>query len=174
MPEFRKLAKGVYVFLQPPLICYSSAGVIIGDRDVIVVDSLANAAMTECLLTEIRRITDKPIRFLINTHSHFDHIYTNHLFLEAPVISTHRGAQGNGGQPGGPGQTRCAFRQAFFRCGFRGWPLYPAGYEVQRQVLPYIRENVKSACLNWTRDILNLTWWYICLKKRLSFVATSS
>ena len=91
MPEFRKLAKDVYAFLQPPLICYSSAGVVIGDRDVIVVDSLTNAAMTQSLLTEIRRVTNKPIRFLINTHSHFDHVYTNHLFPEATVISTHRG-----------------------------------------------------------------------------------
>src|SRR5512139_803214 len=93
MPEFRKLAKDVYVFLQPPLIWYSSAGVIVGDRYVIVVDSLTNAAMTQSLLTEIRRVTDKPIRFLINTHSHFDHVYTNHLFPEATIISTHRGRE---------------------------------------------------------------------------------
>jgi len=93
MPEFRKLAKDVYAFLQPPLIWYSSAGVIIGDRDVIVVDSLTNAAMTQSLRAEIRRVTDKPIRFLINTHSHADHVYTNHLFPEATVISTHRGRQ---------------------------------------------------------------------------------
>jgi len=89
MSEFRKLAKDVYAFLQPPLICYSSAGVVIGDGDVIVVDSLTNAAMTQSLLTEIRRVTNKPIRFLINTHSHFDHVYTNHLFPEVTVISTH-------------------------------------------------------------------------------------
>src|SRR5512144_1994686 len=93
MPEFRKLAKDVYTFLQPPLVWYSSAGVIIGDRDVIVVDSLTNAAMTQSLLAEIRRVTDKPIRFLINTHSHADHVYTNHLFPEATVISTHRGRE---------------------------------------------------------------------------------
>jgi len=93
MTEFRKLAQDVYVFLQPPLICYSSAGVIIGDRDVIVVDSLTNATMTESLLAEIRRVTDKPVRFLINTHSHMDHVYTNHLFPEAIVISTHRGRE---------------------------------------------------------------------------------
>src|SRR5512139_1158441 len=90
MAEFRQLAKGVYAFLQPPLIWHSSAGVIVGDRDVIVVDSLTNAAMTESLRAEIRRVTDKPIRFLINTHSHADHVYTNHLFPEATIISTHR------------------------------------------------------------------------------------
>jgi hypothetical protein len=32
------------------------------------------------------------VGYLINTHSHFDHVYTNHLFPEATVISTHRGA----------------------------------------------------------------------------------
>src|SRR5512137_1379616 len=93
MAEFRKLAEDVYAFLQPPLICYSSAGVMIGDREVIVVDSLTNAAMTQSLRAEIRRVTDKPIRFLINTHSHLDHVYTNHLFPEATVISTHRGRE---------------------------------------------------------------------------------
>jgi glyoxylase-like metal-dependent hydrolase (beta-lactamase superfamily II) len=93
MTEFRKLAQDVYVFLQLPLICYSSAGVIIGDRYVIVVDSLTNATMTQSLLAEIHRVTDKPIRFLINTHSHMDHVYTNHLFPEATVISTHRGRE---------------------------------------------------------------------------------
>ncbi len=47
--------------------------------------------MTRSLLAEIRRVTDKPIRFLINTHSHADHVYTNHLFPEVTVISTHMG-----------------------------------------------------------------------------------
>ena len=72
MPEFRKLAEDVYAFLQPPLVSHNSVGVIVGNRDVIVVDSLTNAAMTPSLRAEIRRVTDKPIRFLINTHSHTD------------------------------------------------------------------------------------------------------
>jgi cyclase len=90
MAELRKLAGGVYAYLQPPLVWYSSAGVIVGDRDVIVVDSLTNAAAAQDLRTEIRRVTDKPIRFLINTHWHPDHVFTNHLFPEATVIGSHR------------------------------------------------------------------------------------
>ncbi|MGE5259017.1 MAG: MBL fold metallo-hydrolase [Hyphomicrobiales bacterium] len=93
MSEFRKLAKDVYAFLQPPLIWYSSAGGVIGDRDVIVIDSLTNAAMTQSLRREIHRVTDRPVRFLINTHSHADHVYTNYLFPEAMVISSHRGRE---------------------------------------------------------------------------------
>ncbi|HOO78504.1 MAG TPA: MBL fold metallo-hydrolase [bacterium] len=91
MPEFRKLAKNVYAFVQPPLIWHSTAGVILRDRDVVVVDSLANEAMTRALLGEIRKITDNPVRFLINTHSHADHVYTNHLFPSATVVCSRRG-----------------------------------------------------------------------------------
>lgn len=91
MAELRKLAHDVYVFLQPALVWYSSAGVIIGEREVILVDSLTNAVMTEHLLAELARVTDKPIRYLINTHEHADHVYTNHLFPQATAIVSHRG-----------------------------------------------------------------------------------
>jgi cyclase len=91
MHEFRKLSEGVYAFLQPALIWYSNAGVIVGDKDVIVIDSLTNKAMTVSLLEEISKVTAKPVRILINTHSHADHVYTNHLFPSAIVISTETG-----------------------------------------------------------------------------------
>jgi glyoxylase-like metal-dependent hydrolase (beta-lactamase superfamily II) len=120
MPEFRKLAKDVYAFLQPPLICYSSAGVIVGDRDVIVVDSLTNAAMAESLMAEIRRVTDKPIRYLINTHSHFDHVYTNHLFREATVISTHRGRDETKANQKAQGKHDALFAMLFSDVDLRG------------------------------------------------------
>lgn len=91
--ELREMAPGVHVFLQPPLIWYSSAGVIVGEEHVVVVDSLSNAAMTGRLLEEIRRVTDRPVRFVINTHSHADHVYTNHMFVGATVISSARGRE---------------------------------------------------------------------------------
>jgi len=120
MPEFRKLAEDIYAFLQPPLVWFSSAGVIFGDRDVIVVDSLTNAAMTESLLAEIRRVTEKPIRFLINTHSHADHVYTNHLFLEATVISTHRGREQTKTNQKVQGEHDALFAKHFSDVDFRG------------------------------------------------------
>jgi len=70
MYEFKELAKNVYAFVQPALIWHATAGVIVGDRDVTVVDSLTNEAMTRSLLEEIRKVTDKPVRLLINTQTH--------------------------------------------------------------------------------------------------------
>jgi glyoxylase-like metal-dependent hydrolase (beta-lactamase superfamily II) len=93
MHEFRKLAENVYVFVQPALIWYSTAGVIVGERDIVVIDSLTTEAMTQSLLEEIRKLSDKPIKHLINTHSHADHVYTNHLFPSATVVCSVRGKE---------------------------------------------------------------------------------
>jgi len=93
MYEFKELARNVYAFIQPALIWYSNAGVIVGDRDVIVIDSLTNEAMTRALQEEIRRVTDKPVGLLINTHPHADHVYTNHLFPSATVLCSERGRE---------------------------------------------------------------------------------
>jgi glyoxylase-like metal-dependent hydrolase (beta-lactamase superfamily II) len=93
MYEFRKLADNVYVYIQPALIWYSTAGVIVGDRGVVVVDSLTNEAMTHSLLEEIRKVTDKPVTLLINTHAHADHVYTNHLFPSAIALCSQRGRE---------------------------------------------------------------------------------
>jgi len=90
MHEFRELAENVYVFVQPALIWHSTSGVIVGERAVIVVDSLTNETMTGSLLEEIRKVTDKPVKLLINTHSHADHVYTNHLFPSATVICSEK------------------------------------------------------------------------------------
>lgn len=56
-------------------------GWVIFDDFVLVVD--ANLpARAEALIEAIRKTTDKPIRFVLNTHHHGDHIYGNKLFVE--------------------------------------------------------------------------------------------
>ena len=58
-----------------------------GKDYVVVVDSLATVGLTQRFKEEIRKITDKPIRYLINTHHHGDHTYGNHVFAGATIIS---------------------------------------------------------------------------------------
>lgn len=84
--EMKELAPGVYAYLQPAAYFTSNAGLIVGKKEAIAVDSLTNKAMVESFIGEIRKVTDNPVRFLINTHVHGDHIYTNHFFTEATVI----------------------------------------------------------------------------------------
>jgi cyclase len=84
--EMKKLVEGVYTYLQPFVFYSSNAGLIVGEKEAVVIDSLTNQYMTESFLQKIKEITDKPVRFLVNTHPHGDHTYTNHFFRQATVI----------------------------------------------------------------------------------------
>ncbi len=52
----------------------SNASMIIGDDGVIIVDSLRSLGAAEELARDFRKITDKPVKAIIYTHSHPDHI----------------------------------------------------------------------------------------------------
>jgi cyclase len=88
--EMKELCPGVYAYIQPKGWFQNNTGLIVGDKEAIVVDSLTNKSMVENFISKIKTITKKPVRFLINTHMHGDHIYTNHYFPDATVISSSR------------------------------------------------------------------------------------
>jgi glyoxylase-like metal-dependent hydrolase (beta-lactamase superfamily II) len=69
----------------------ANAGFVIGDDGVAVVDSFDNPPAAQALLGEIRTITKLPIKFVINTHYHLDHVAGNAIFAkEGAVIVAHR------------------------------------------------------------------------------------
>jgi cyclase len=87
----RQLAPNVYAYIQAKATWYwSNAGFIVGKDYVMVVDSLATVGLTRRFRDEIRKITDEPIRYLINTHHHGDHVWGNHVFAGATIISHDR------------------------------------------------------------------------------------
>ncbi|MFN7946734.1 MAG: MBL fold metallo-hydrolase [Blastocatellia bacterium] len=84
--EWQKLAEGVYAALrkQPPLMSFDPNNVvIINDDDVVVVDANASLAGTRALLAGLRKLTNKPVKYVINTHWHDDHIIGNQVYREA-------------------------------------------------------------------------------------------
>jgi len=84
----KRLAPNVYAYIQGKGTWYwSNAGFIVGNDYVVVVDSLATVGLTQRFKDEIEKITDKPVRYLINTHHHGDHTYGNHIFAGATIIS---------------------------------------------------------------------------------------
>jgi len=87
-PGVKQLAPNVYAYIQAKATWYwNNAGFIVGNDYVVVVDSLATVGLTRKFKDEIRKITNKPIRYLINTHHHGDHTYGNHVFEGATIIS---------------------------------------------------------------------------------------
>jgi Zn-dependent hydrolases, including glyoxylases len=87
--EMKEISPGIYAYVQATGGWFiNNAGLIVGKKDAIVVDSLANAKRAESFLGEIKRVTDKPFSYLINTHHHTDHTWTNHLFQAKTICHT--------------------------------------------------------------------------------------
>lgn len=88
---FHKIRDDVYhVVGTGNLTIGCNGGVIINDNDVLLVDSHMTPAASWALLEELESITDKPVRYVVNTHFHFDHAHGNQTFGDDVEIIGHK------------------------------------------------------------------------------------
>lgn len=64
----------------------SNAGFVIGDDGVAVIDTFEHEEAARALLAEIRKKTSLPIKFVIDTHYHLDHVAGNGVFAKAGAV----------------------------------------------------------------------------------------
>jgi cyclase len=90
-----KLADGIFAFVAPDVmgaIVNGNTTLIVGDSAAMVVDAGHFPTLTRRMIADIRRITNKPVRYLVNTHWHPDHWMGNAEFRAAypsiEIIST--------------------------------------------------------------------------------------
>jgi glyoxylase-like metal-dependent hydrolase (beta-lactamase superfamily II) len=62
-----------------------NVGVVVGDDQVLVVDTRSHAAEAARLLADLRALTPLPCRSVVNTHAHFDHCFGNATLRPAAV-----------------------------------------------------------------------------------------
>ena len=88
----KPLGNGVYAAIDDAKgDAGANAGFVIGDDGVAVIDTFENEKAARALLAEIRKLTPLPIKFVINTHYHLDHVAGNKVFQGAgAAIVAHR------------------------------------------------------------------------------------
>lgn len=70
----KELAPGVFAVLPDDVFdkdhVATTAGFVIGERSVLVIESMLNGDLASQLIGLVRQVTTKPIRFLVNTSYH--------------------------------------------------------------------------------------------------------
>ena len=80
--EAVEVAAGVHVFIpDDPGIGTCTA--IVRESDVVIVDTMGTPHLGNVLVDHVRSITELPVRFVVNTHWHDDHVWGNQAFAEA-------------------------------------------------------------------------------------------
>jgi len=67
----------------------ANGGVYIGDNGALVIDTKQTKESVDLTIREIQKITNKPIRFIVNTHSDGDHVTGNQFFPLTVTIVAH-------------------------------------------------------------------------------------
>lgn len=97
--KFEKIADGVY-YASPEFNGTSfpfgsnpffgaNLVVVVNKDDVLLVDSATTPKAAHALVADIKRLTDKPVRYVVNTHWHYDHTDGNSIFGPEVQIIAH-------------------------------------------------------------------------------------
>lgn len=88
----QKISDSIYVLTDKDM--YMNSTLIMGDDTCILVDTRQNVPTAKELQATIKSITDRPIKYVINTHYHGDHVFGNQIFTtEAADIVGHKNAR---------------------------------------------------------------------------------
>jgi len=83
-----EVADGVFAYLQPDGSWgWSNAGLVVGDGNSLLVDTLFDLKLTREMLDQFARVTDR-IDTVVNTHANGDHCWGNELVPDARVITS--------------------------------------------------------------------------------------
>ena len=82
-----ELGPGVWAAVSVPgSHAGGNTGFVVGSDAVAVIDTFQTPAAAEALLVAIRKTTPLPVRYVINTHYHLDHVAGNQVFAQAGAV----------------------------------------------------------------------------------------
>lgn len=84
--EFRLISENLYEVLGGR---GAQGGAYIGDNGILLVDAKMDELSVDQTMDHLKKLTDKPILYLVNTHSDGDHVWGNQFFPESVTFIAH-------------------------------------------------------------------------------------
>ena len=88
--RFEKVAEGVYYATATGSVNIgSNSVVVVNDEDVLIVDPGITPAAATAFIADVKTLTNKPIKYVVDTHYHYDHAFGNQVFGSDVTIIGH-------------------------------------------------------------------------------------
>ena len=82
--DIKKVADGVHVAVAAPAYKVNcNTAIIESDDGVVIVDTHSKPSAARLIVQELRGLTTKPVRYVVNTHFHWDHWHGNEVYPAA-------------------------------------------------------------------------------------------
>ena len=79
--RFEKVADGVYyATASGTMTVGANSPILVNADEAIVIDSEITPAAARALVEDLKAVTDKPVRYVIDSHYHYDHAFGNQIF----------------------------------------------------------------------------------------------
>jgi glyoxylase-like metal-dependent hydrolase (beta-lactamase superfamily II) len=79
--RFEKVADGVYyATASGTMNVGANSPIIVNDDEALVIDSEITPAAARALVADMKAITNKPVRYVVDSHYHYDHAFGNQIF----------------------------------------------------------------------------------------------
>jgi cyclase len=89
-PGFTKVKDGIYVYA--PDQTTTTCSMVVTQEGVVMIDSCNSPLASRNMLAAVKKVTDKPVVFLIDTEVHNDHTWNHYVFSPPAVVINHAGA----------------------------------------------------------------------------------
>jgi glyoxylase-like metal-dependent hydrolase (beta-lactamase superfamily II) len=79
--RFEKVAEGIYyATASGTMQVGANSPVIVADTETLIVDSGTSPAAGRALVQDVKAVSDKPVKYVIDSHYHYDHLFGNQVF----------------------------------------------------------------------------------------------
>ena len=79
--RFEKVTDGIfYATASGTMTVGSNSPIIVTDDEALVIDSEITPAAARALVADLKAITNKPVRYVVDSHYHYDHAFGNQVF----------------------------------------------------------------------------------------------